>query len=487
MPIPKVTANQFAQQITSGINSRNANLDTAFGPIPDASINPQAAVFENQNDRVVQLSLMLSLANADAFTNFDADLEGIVFNEGMVRILGAGASAILVFARKVAPPIDAVVQQGFPIGSEPDASTGTTVTFVTTESAVLPASTAASFFNIQTQQYELSVPAIAVVSGSVTSVGPNQIDRPLRALGNFDSVTNPAAAQGGRDKETNAELISRYLLAIIGRQTGTPNGISRVALADFADVQSLFVVFGTNTLLTRAATDAGAVDAWIKGSSLLQIMENHVFLGTGQLIQIASPPLVTVVSVSSGATTFVEGSDYAVVFDSSGVSASVRGKDGIQFLPGGPNPLPAVGATVTITYAFDNLIIALQNGFQLPDVLELGRDLLFRRGINVPIVHTAVLTVLQGFSATTVLQNVQTAVLDFINGLGLAAFNPADSSSGSVQGSDIEGVVRTISGVDNYVITRLTRSTVPFGIADIPLGGNEFPTLAQADLSITLG
>lgn len=478
MPIDKITAAQFATEIVAGINNRNINLDTAFGPIPDTCVQPQAAVFENQNDRVRQLSLMLTLSDPTVFAGFEQDLEGIVFNETMTRILGAGSSAVCLFIRKTPPPIDAPVQRGFPIGSEPDASSGSTATFVTTQAAVMPVATAASFFNNLTQQYELAVPVISVVQGSGTIIGPNQIDRPLRALGLFDRVTNPSASQGGRDAETNAELINRYLLAIIGTQTGVAPGIEKMALADFPEITSLYIAFGTNPLLTRGSTDGGAVDAWVQGSSLLQITENQTFLGVGQLVEVSKPPVAQVIQVSSGATVYTLGSDYVVTLDSSGVSGSTRAADGVTFLPGGPNPLPAPGGVVTVTYASDNLIVALQGDFQLPDALELGRDLLFRRGVAVPIVHAAVLTVLSGFSTTTVLAAVQSAVLTYINGLGLGQ---------AVQGSDIQQVVRAIDGVDNYVITRLTRSTVPSGTADINLAGNEYPTLAQSDLSIALG
>lgn len=476
MPIDKITQAQFADQITQGINNRNANLDTAFGPIPDTCIQPQAAVFENQNDRIRQLSLMLTLSNPDAFSGYESDLNGIVFNETMTRSQGAGASAVCIFIRKTPPPIDAPVPRGFPIGSEPSSSDGTTVTFIVTQAATMLQASASSYFNILTQQYELPVPVLAVVAGTVGQVGANQIDRPLRPLGLFDRVTNTSASQGGRDAETNAELIDRYLLAIIGNQIGVAPGIEKVVRADFPEVVSLYIAYGTDPLLTRAASDGGAVDCWIQGSSLLQIAENHVFLSIGQVIAINVPPLVQVLSVAFGGTTYVEGTDYVVVFDDTGVSGSTRATDGVEFISGGSSP-PA-GAIVTITYTTDNLIIALQNDFQLPENLELGRDLLFRRGVATPIIHTAVLTVVTGFSTTQVLAAVQSAVLAFVNGLGLGQ---------PVQGSDIQLVVRSIDGVDNYVITRLTLTTVASGTADIPIAGNEYATLSQANLSITLG
>lgn len=477
MPIDKVSSSQYADQLAAGINNRADDVDTAFGPVRDACIQPQAEVLEAQNDRARQLSLMLTLANASAFDGFDADLEGIAFNEGETRNNGSVSATTATFKRASAPASDAVVQRGFPVGSQPDESTGTTVTFVTSEAKTLPALTAASFFNIQTQLYELNVPVVSVIQGSASKVGPNRINRPLRPLGAFDSVTNPTSAGGGRDKETNQELINRYLLGVIGRQLGAPAGINRLALADFPDVQSLKVVFGNNALLLRAATDGGAVDVWVKGESLVQVVENHTYLGLGQLIAVFSPPLVSVISVQSGANTYIEGVDYETVADDSGVGRSIREAAGIRFLPSATTPLPSVGDAVTVTYTYNNLIRALQSGFTTEETLELGRDILFRRGIDAPIVHTAQLKVTTGFNASAVQSAVASAVFNFINGLGLGD---------DVQASDEQAVVRALSGVDNYIITRNTTTDVLTGTGDIPIDDNEFPTITTANLSVTL-
>lgn len=476
MPIDKISQAQFAKQITDGINNRAPDLDTAYGPIPDAAINPQAEVFEAQNDRVRKLSLLLSLANAEEFDGFETDLEGIAFNEGMTRNLGSVSSTSCTFSRASAPSSDALVQRGFPIGSQEDAGSGQTITFVTSEARTLPAATAASFFNIQTQRYELSVPVISIIEGAATRVGANKLTRPLRPLGNFDSVTNPVATSGGRDKETNQELIDRYLLGVIGRQLGVAAGIDRLARSDFPDVLGLKCVFGTNPLLVRTATDAGAVDAWIKGTAPVQTVENKTYLGVGQLLAVSTPPLISVVSVQSSANTYILGTDYEVVADASGVGRSVREAAGIRFLPTATTPLPAVGAAVTLTYTFDNLIRALQSGFETDETLELGRDLLFRRGIEAPLVHVARLRVRAGFNATTVQNAVVAAVIDFVDGLNLGD---------DVENSDIQGVVRAISGVDNYIIDRLTRTTVPTGIADVAIADNEYPTLSSANYTVT--
>jgi uncharacterized phage protein gp47/JayE len=478
VPIPKITATQFESNIRNGITSRTTTHDTAVGPIPEVVIKPAAQVFERQNDRIRTVSLIISLSDEVVFSDeFEADLDAYVFNEGLLRALGSRATAIAVFSRAAAPTADIVVQRGFPIGTEPDEATGRTITFITSESRTLSFATASGFFNIQSQRYELSVPVIAIVEGSVGRVGASRINRPLRPLVGFDSVTNPAAAVGGRDRESNADLIERYLLAIQGRQLGTPFGIERFARDEFPDVEDLLAVFGDNVLLTRDSEDAGAVDAYIVGDQALDITDNVEFFGIGVLLPLSTPPLISVSAVSSGASTYIKDQDYEEVFDETGNAGSVRAVDGIQFLAGGPTALPAAGDVVTSTYTQNQLIRNLQTRFEQDDAFVFGRDLLFKLGVLVNVVIDADLTVETGFNASGIQASVETVVQDFINALELGE---------DVERSDIQGVVRQISGVDNFVFTRITRSTVASGVADIPIGDNEYARIAVADLTITV-
>lgn len=477
MPIPKITATQFQTDLRNAVNQRTNTHDTAIGPIPDAIINPAASVFETQNDRIRTVSLIISLANELAFSDeFELDLDGYVFNEGLLRIEGSRATGTALFSRGTAPSSDVVVQRGYPIGTSPNESTGQTVTFITTQSATLPAATASSFFNIQTQRYELAVPIISVISGSAGQVGANRINRPLRPLAGFDSVTNPAATVGGRGRETNAQLIARFLLAILGRRLATPSGVSKAALDNFPDVEDILTVFGANPLLLRAADDQGAVDAYIVGDQALELSENIEFFGIGQLLEVAEPPLLGVTAVSSGANTYIQDQDFELVFDETNNAGSTRAAEGIQFLAGGPTTLPAVGDVVTISYTKNQLIRNLQTNFELDDFFVFGRDLLFREGLQVDVAIEAQLRVETGFSSTTVQTTVQETILAFVNALQLGE---------DVERSDIQGAVRQISGVDNLIFTRFTRTTVLSGVDDIPIGDNEYARIAAADLNIT--
>lgn len=471
MPIDRVSASQFAERIRTAMLSRDVNFDTTE-EVADIAIDPQATVFELQRTDLRQVNLMLTLADPTAFDGvYAADLDNIIFNEGMTSTGDSFASTTLVFERSAAPASDIPVQRGYPVATVVDETTGITITFVATEETVMRAASASSYFNLETQRYELSVPVSCVISGETGNVGVGRITRPLRPLAGFSSVTNRVAATGGRDVESNQRKIDRYLIAVIGREISTSNGAKKVILDDNPEVAQVLIVSGTSELLTRADETAGAVDAYLRGAESTEITENPRFLGAGQLIKISTPPIVTVTNVRdlSTGTTFVEGTDFDVVYDETGVASSARAVEGIRFRFTGA--APTIGNPVTVTYTYNSLVRRLQSAFSTDDVH--GRDLLFKAATEVPIVHSALLRVLPGFNRTTVRNAVRAAVL--------ALINTSTELGADIEISDIQGVVRAISGVDNYKITLLAKASTPSGIDDVAIEDSEFGTLDEAD------
>jgi len=479
MPFERISAQQFANALRSGVSDRNDEIDVAEGDLSDTVIIPPARVFESVHERIRKLSLINTLANANEFQGvFQLDLEGIVFNEGLTRQLGSVATVTLTFSRSSAPTIDQRVQRGFPVATLADEASGQAITFVTTEERTMFVATASSYLNTLTGRYELSVPAAAVIRGSGGRAGPNRVKRALRPLAGFDDVTNPATAAGGRNAETNADLIRRYLLSIRGRELSTPRGIDLYTLTQFPDVEDVTVVKGADPLLVRAGDDAGAVDAYIIGEASTQVSENFVYVAASELIPVSFPPLIEVRGVTDvvGGVPLAEGVDYEVVFDDSGVGRSARASDGIRFLATSAN-LPDPGNLVTINYKYNALLRRLQTSTTLDDADVCGRDLLYRASEEVPMAHTANLRVASTFNTANVLRTVRLAVLTFINTLRGGA---------DVEESDIQGVVRAITGVDNYITTRLSRLSVPAGTGDVVIEKNEHARIADTDYVVTL-
>ena len=117
----------------------------------------------------------------------------------------------------------------------------------------------------------------------------------------------------------------------------------------------------------------------------------------------------------------------------------------------------------------------IQDSFSDADNDVGGQDVLTRYGTRVDITLTAVLTVVRGFSFSTVRSTVITAIVEYINSLGL---------NDDVEKSDIQLVVRRINGVDNFVFLLLDR-VGGTGNDDIPIAKNEFPKITSGNITIT--
>lgn len=467
MPVPKITADQFAFDLNTGIQDRNREHDTELGPIPDIVVQPNALVLENQNDRIRTVSQLILLDEVGNFT--DGDVEEFVFNEFIVRNLGGRSSVTLVFSRATAPQIDLTIQQNFPVATQPNESTGISVVFVTTESRTLPVAQAASFFNIDTERYEIEVAARATITGKIGEVGPGKINRPLRPLSGFDTVENRQRSSTVSGRETNAELLERYRIAIIGTQLGVRNGLRLSINGQFPDAGDVLVVNAGDPLITRSGDDSGAIDIFITGSQTVTRQDSAEFIGVNQLIALENQPVTEIVNVPG----FVLNTDYEFVKDTSGVSNSVRAQDAIRFIPGGSSP--AIGATINIEYLQDTLISDIQTSFEDADSDVGGQDPLVRSGVQVDITLTAQLVVLSGFSFSTIQATAISTIADFINNFGLGD---------DVERSDIQAQVRSISGVDNFIFSILDR-VGGINLGDVEILDNEFPRIEVGNITIT--
>lgn len=468
MTIQKKTAQDFAADIESAIISRNSSYDTKIGPIPDLVINPISGVLELQNERARAVQQLLSLSNDAVFTRSDVD--AFVYNELIVRSVGSKSRVVLTFSRTTPPTVDQTVKANFPVATLADEETGSAITFVTINDATMVAANAGAYFNSTTQKYELQVSARAVTNASSGDVAPGRIVRPLRPLNGFESVTNKTAATGGKNAETNAELIERYILSIIGSSPSVVRGIEKILRDLFPETIDSNVVFGNNALNVRSSTDGGAVDVYVIGSSPTSVTESYTFTGPDQVIALNKQPVIEIQSILP----YTQGTDYVLQKDTTGNAGSVRARDGVRF--NSAYAYPTIGSVMSVTYVYDALQATLQDAFTAADYNVTGRDILFKEAEQVDVTITASLKIRPGFSVAQVTSFVTSAILAFIN---------AKTLGESVEVSDIQATVRAYSAVDNFIISNIAKvgST---GTVDIPINPRQFARMAIADLTITV-
>ena len=468
MTTQKKIAQEYAAELKDAILSRNNTYDTEIGPIADTVIAPVSNVLEVQNDRIIQIDQVRSLKNVSAMQ--DSEVDGLVYNEAIVRSVGGKAVAQLVFSVAARPYSNLTVQANFPVSTLTDESSNTSYIFVTTQTTVLDYTKASSYYNGNTNRYELTVPAVATVSSSAANVGPNRITKSLRALVGFDSVTNTSAASGGTDAETNTTLVDRYFLSLRGTSKSVISGIKKTLMDNFQAISDAYVVSGSDPLATRAATDAGAVDVYVLGSAPITTTDVATFTGVNQVIPFINQPAISVVSVDG----YIFNTDYVFVKDTSSVSSSVNAIDGIMFIPTGSTP--ALGASINVTYTYDYLMSELQTFNKNDDNNDPTMNMLYKAATRVDILLTANIKLLAGYDQTLMLQSISTSIFTYINSFGLAT---------PVELSDIQGVVRALNGVDNFVITNMSKLSTT-GITDITIAHNEYARILSTNIGLTI-
>jgi hypothetical protein len=474
MAIERVTANDFASIIAEGVNDRDATIDTRIGPVRDLFIDPVANVLEQQNNRMIYLNKLSSLRNASEV--IPDDLDDVVFNEGLVRKDGSSSVVVLTFARAQAPTSDIVIPVNFPISTVVDPDTGNSILFKTTETVTMYSASASQYYNANTGKYEIDVSARSVVQGVESQVGANTITVFRRNFSQFDEVTNKEATSSGSAIETNLDLADRYLLHIKGSQLSTPNGLKSFLLDNIISIDDAYVVYGTDSYLTREESDAGAVDVWLKGTTEVTTTYNTFYPGTETLIEVNRQPLVRVTTVSTtagGGVTFTEGTDYEIVTGEGEFSYSNVGMDGIKFIAGGTHPDP--GDDLAIVYVHNSLISLTDSYFKQNEYFSMGMDRLFRWAQPKDIYIEASLKVRFG-APSNVLLSVRSAIVDYFEDYELGD---------DVEEFDIDRVVSGVSGVDNwtYDILDVAGGT---GVGDIEIGPNEYARLLTSNLVINL-
>jgi hypothetical protein len=474
MALNRISASDFATMIIEGIASRDPSLDTRIGPIRDLQIDPVSEVLEQQNNRVVYLSVLNSMKYADRVV--PDDLDDIVFNEGVVRWSGSRSVATVTFSRAQAPTSNLIIPLNFPLSTPVDPGTGASIVFRTIESKTMFASAPLSYFNADTGKYEIDVLVASITVGATTTVGPYTITVFRRPIPGFDEVFNKEKTSSGKGLETNLDLADRYLLHVAGSKPGVPAGIKRSVLDNFSSVSDAYVVYGQNTAMTREQFDAGAVDIWVLGEQPSAKRYVTTYPGVETLIPLDRQPLMTVTAVrDSVGNLFVQDTDYEIVTDVGEWSNSVLAQDGIKFLTTATT-LPAnLLDPLIIDYSYNSLINILTSYYTQPEEYTMGQNQLFRWAQQVDLLIEANVKVRSG-NPSDVQNAVRTSIKNYINSLKLGD---------AVEEFDIDSVVAQVYGVDNFTYTTLAISTGT-GVADIAIGPNEYARIADPDLIINL-
>lgn len=484
MGAPRYTLSDTIAAAQSAVLSRTSAIDVVSpGGDADVIITPLAVLANQVSNATADASDIVS--QIDPSNLSEADALSVIGNE-VRRRTASSTTATLTFYTEPrpitsTPGSDITVYRGTAIGSIPDPSTGAALTCYAAQTTTLPSASAASYYSTVRGRFELSV--LCVFTTEVPArLRPGAMSRPLQALpSGFVGVTNLTTVIPASGAETITQAIERYRLALRGTSTASPEGIEVILRGQ--GVTDYLVVNQTSPLVTRPETNQGSpVDIFIRETTSSSVVETLAYTGPGVLYVLGTQPVISIDSITVGATTLTPVTHYTTALDVGSLSGSVRARDGVVITAAGETAIAAAlaaatgtGANLTVTYSVAqsvrNLTTVLAQAIGVDPLPRRGRE----RSIYLSYSLRAKSTVAGGF--TTVNPIVQSTLVSYVNRLTI--------EDGRLDIFDLQAEVGKLPSVDNFIITRLTTNPTGVGAADITYTPPEFLTLSAANITAT--
>ena len=149
------------------------------------------------------------------------------------------------------------------------------------------------------------VQAVAIETGTASNVMPNTIINPEDSIDGFYAVTNPSAATGGGDPETDDELRQRVLANRLNTPNSTPDGI-QTAIKNLSGVTDVRLINNNTMSKDSYGNPAKSVHLYVIGGADADIIQTYFdYL----------PPQSNTIGSVMGTATDIGGRQYIVAFD----------------------------------------------------------------------------------------------------------------------------------------------------------------------------
>lgn len=149
------------------------------------------------------------------------------------------------------------------------------------------------------------VQAAAIETGTASNVMPNTIINPEDSIDGFYAVTNPSAATGGGDPETDDELRQRVLANRLNTPNSTPNGI-QTAIKNLSGVTDVRLINNNTMSADSYGNPAKSVHLYAIGGADADIIQTYFdYL----------PPQSNTIGSVMGTATDIGGRHHIVAFD----------------------------------------------------------------------------------------------------------------------------------------------------------------------------
>ncbi len=217
MQLPLQSFTVLMQNMAASVQgAASALIDLTVGSVLRAILEANASLA-----LWVQWLIVQVLAQTRAATSNGPDLDSWVADFGVTRLPATAAVTSLTFSR-----ITSGMTASVPVGAQAKTADATQTFTVTADPTNAAYSAVTSSYLLAASVRSISVPAVAAVAGSAGNVQGGLISLLATAMAGIDAVTNPLAAAGGLDAETDAALRARFSNFIDSRSRATPAAIA---------------------------------------------------------------------------------------------------------------------------------------------------------------------------------------------------------------------------------------------------------------------
>lgn len=204
----------------------------------------------------------------------DSAFEAYASNFGKRRRSGISSRGEVTFYTRRRPTSSILIPLGTVVS-------GGGVQFVTTRAVSIDFADLSSFYDPVSGTYSITVPVRASSTGSAGNIGLGQVTSIVTSLTGSLAVINKSKMKGGRDQESNLDLVVRVQNALASVDSGTARGYQQTA-ADVAGVIKANVVSAGDDLMMRDLDENGAhrggkVDVWVQGENLATVTDTFAF------------------------------------------------------------------------------------------------------------------------------------------------------------------------------------------------------------------
>jgi len=228
------------------------------------------------------LKAAIGLQTDDGVQNLiDQQFEKLAGNANKTRLPGRPSVGQVIIYTTTRPTKDIVIPADTYVTATADPNLNLpSVRFRIAGSYTLPAADADAFYNFDAKRYQLVVDVVCETTGSIGNRAAGTITTITGVNGVF--VTNEAATVFGNDRESNADLAARSMLAFVSVDTGTEGGYASTSASQLGIVKAKIVKSDDPLMMrdydpVRHKHVGGKVDIWVQGLRERQVSDTFAF------------------------------------------------------------------------------------------------------------------------------------------------------------------------------------------------------------------